>query len=143
MALTEADFALFDTSAAPQVKPKREPIRPVRQPRGDSLEAKNLKAHKVWMQSLATFAVTGIVGLCLFLVVQAGAQQHTAMVENQKLTEQLRIAQQNNISYKAQLERKFSLQVIHNTALREFHMVPIDGGRVKYLNITHGDRRLD
>jgi len=143
MALTEADFALFEPAAAPQIKPKREPIRSVRPPREDPMELKNLKAHKVWMQSLVAYAVTGLVGLCLFLVVQAGAQHHTAMVENQRLTEQLKLAQQNNISYKAQLERKFSLEVIHDTALRVYHMVPVEGGRVKYLNISHGDLRLE
>jgi cytoskeletal protein RodZ len=144
MALTEADFDLFrETAAAPQIKPKREPIHTMRQPRGDSMELKNLKAHKAWMQSLVAFVVTGLVGLCLFLVVQAGAQHHTALVENQQLTEQLKVAQQNNISYKSQLERKFSLEIIQNTALRQYHMVPVEGGLVKYLNITHGDQRLD
>jgi len=145
MALTEADFALFEEAAvaAPQVKPKREPMRPLRQPAGEPVELKNRKAHKAWMQSLVAFAVTGLAGLCLFLVVQAGAQHHTALVENRQLTEQLKVAQQNNISYKSQLERKFSLEIIQNTALRQYHMVPVEGGLVKYLNITHGDQRLD
>ena len=143
MALTEADFDLFKVNAAPQIKPKREPIHSMRQPKGDSMELKNLKARKAWMQSLAAYAVTALVGLCLFLVVQAGAQHHTAMVENQRLTEQLKIAQQNNISYKSQLERKFSLEVIHDTALRKYYMVPVEGGLVKYLNISHGDQRLN
>jgi len=142
MALTEADFALFEPAAAPQYKPRREPIHSMRQPKGDSMEQKKLKEHKTWMQSLAAYAVTGLVGLCLFLVVQAGAQHHTAMVENQRLTEQLKIAQQNNISYKSRLERKFSLEVIHDTALRKYHMVPVEGGLVKYLHISHGDQRL-
>jgi len=143
MALTEADFALFEPAAAPQIKPKREPMHSVRAPKGDSMEQKNLKAHKAWMQSLAAYAVTGVVGLCLFLVVQAGAQHHTATVENQRLTERLKTVQQNNISYQSQLERRFSLEIIHDTALREYHMVPVEGGLVKYLNITHGDQRLD
>lgn len=144
MALTEADFALFETSsAAPEIKPKREPVRPMRPPKEPSMELKNRRALKSWKQSGIACAVTALVGLCLFLVIQSGAQQHTSMVENQRLTEELKVAQQDNISYKAQLERKFSLQVIHNTALREFHMVPVEGGRVKYLNILHGDQRLD
>jgi len=144
MALTEADFALFETRAAePQIKPKREPVRPVRQPKAEPLELKKVKAHKSWQQSLIAFAVTGLAGLCLFLVVQAGAQHQTAMVENRQLTEQLQVAQQNNISYKSQLERKFSLEIIQNTALKQYHMTPVEGGLVKYLNITHGDQRLD
>jgi len=143
MALTEADFALFEETAAPQYKAKREPIHSIRAPKGESMEQKNLKAHKAWMQSLVAYAVTGLVGVCLFLVVQAGAQHHTSMVENQRLNEQLKVAQQNNISYKTQLERKFSLEVIHDTALRKYHMVPVEGGLVKYLNISHGDQRLD
>jgi len=143
MALTEADFALFEPAAAPQIKPKREPIHSVRAPKGDSMEQKNLKAHKVWMQSLAAYAVTGVVALCLFLVVQTGAQHHAATVENQRLAERLKTVQQNNISYQSQLERRFSLEIIHDTALREYHMVPVESGLVKYLNITHGDQRLD
>ena len=141
--LTDEDFALFEAAAPPQIQPRREPMRPMRPPREDPMELKNLKAHKVWMQSLVAYAVTGLVGLCLFLVVQVGAQHHTAMVENQRLTERLKTAQQNNISYKAQLESKFSLEVIHDTALRVYHMVPVEGGRMKYLNIAHGDQRLD
>jgi len=143
LTLTEADFDLFRETAAPQIKPKREPIHSMRQPKGDSMEQKKHKEHKVRRQSLVACSVTGLVGLCLFLVVQAGAQQHTALVENQRLTEQLKIAQQNNISYKTQLERKYSLEVIQNTALRKYHMVPVEVGLVKYLNITHGDQRLD
>ena len=143
MALTEADFALFEPAAAPKVKPKREPIHSVREPKGDSMEQKNQKAHKAWMQSLVAYAVTGVVGLCLFLVIQAGAQHHTAMVENQRLTERLKAVQQNNVSYQSQLERRFSLEIIHDTALRQYHMVPVESGLVKYLNITHGDQRLD
>ncbi|MCL2301106.1 MAG: hypothetical protein FWC27_13265 [Firmicutes bacterium] len=145
VALTEADFAFFEEkeAAEPQYKLKREPIHSIRAPKGESMEQKNLKARKSWMQSLVAFAVTGLVGVCLFLVVQAGAQHHASMVENQRLTEQLKIAQQNNISYKTQLERKFSLEIIQNTALRKYHMVPVEGGLVKYLNITHGDQRLD
>ena len=143
MALTEADFEMFKTSAAPPVKPRREPMRPVRPPGGDPVDEKNQKAHKVWMQSLVAYAVTGLVALCLFMVVQSGAQYHTELVENRQLTEQLRLAQQNNINYKAQLDRRFSLEVIHNTALREYHMVPVESGRVTYLDISHGDQRLD
>jgi len=143
MTLTQADLDMFGESTAPQIKPRREPIHSVREPKGDSMEQKKHKEHKAVKQSLVAYAVTGLVGLCLFLVVQAGAQQHTALVENQQLTEQLKIAQQNNISYKSRLERKFSLEVIQNTALRKYHMVPVEVGLVKYLNIPHGDQRLD
>jgi len=143
MPLTDDFFAPFEPSAVPQAKPRREPLRPLRPSKEDPMELKNLRAHKVWMQSLVAYAVTGLVGLCLFLVVQTGAQYHTALVKNQELSEQLKLAQQNSISYKAALERKFSLEVIHNTALRDYHMVPVEAGRVKYLNISHGDQRLD
>jgi len=144
MPLTDDFFAPFENTApAPQIKPKREPLRPMRPTKEDPMELKNLRAHKVWMQSLVAYAVTGLVGLCLFMVVQTGAQYHTALVENQRLSDQLKLAQQNNISYKAALDRRFSLEVIHNTALRDFHMVPVEAGRVRYLNISHGDQRLD
>jgi hypothetical protein len=145
MPLTDDYFELFQSSPAPapQASRKREPLRPMRPSKEDPMELKNLKAHRVWMQSLVAYAVTGLVGLCLFLVVQSGAQYHTALVENQRLGDRLKLAQQNNISYKAALDRKFSLEVIHNTALRDYHMVPVEAGRVKYLNISHGDQRLD
>ena len=142
--LTDDFFAPFENTApAPQIKPKREPMRPMRPPKEDPMETKNLKAHRVWMQTLVAYAVTGIVGLCLFLVVQTGAQYHTALVDNQQLNNRLKLAQQNNISYKAALDRRFSLEVIHKTALQEYHMVPVEAGRVKYMNISHGDQRLD
>ena len=143
MPLTDDFFAPFEASAVPEIKPKREPLRPMRPSEGDPMELKNAKAHKVWMQSLIAYAVTGLVGLCLFMVVQTGAQYHTALVENQRLSDRLALAQQNNVSYKAQLERKFSLEVIHKTALQDYYMVPVEAGRVRYLNISHGDQRLD
>lgn len=142
MALTEADFALFEPSALPQVQPKREPIRPLRPPKEESLQSKNLRAHKAWMQSLVAYAVTGLIGFCLFLVIQSGAQYHQALIKNQALKDQLAVVQQNNIHYKAQLETKYSLEVICEAALKQYHMVPIEGGRVTYLNISHGDQRL-
>ena len=144
MPLTDDFFAPFENTApAPQVKPRREPLRPLSPSKEDPMELKNLKAHKVWMQSLVAYAVTGLVGLCLFLVVQSGAQYHTALKENQDLGDRLKLAQQNHISYRAALERKFSLEVIHKTALQEYYMVPVEAGRVKHLNISHGDQRLD
>ena len=144
MPLTDDFFAPFENTApAPQIKPRREPMRPMRPPKEDPMEMKNLKAHRVWMQTLVAYAVTGVVGLCLFLVVQTGAQYHTALVDNQQLGNRLKLAQQNNISYKAALDRRFSLEVIHKTALQEYHMVPVEAGRVKYMNISHGDQRLD
>jgi len=144
MPLTDDFFAPFEnTASAPQIKPKRAPLRPLRPAEQDPIDQKNLKAHRVWMQSLVAYAVTGLVGLCLFLVVQTGAQYHTALVENQRLGDRLKLAQQNNVSYQARLERKFSLEVIHKTALQDYYMVPVEAGRVRYLNISHGDQRLD
>ncbi|MCL2494757.1 MAG: hypothetical protein FWE98_03770 [Oscillospiraceae bacterium] len=143
--LTDDYFAPFAASAAPApaVKPRREPIRPVRPQREDPMETKNLRASQVWRKTLVGYTVAALVGLCLFLVIQSGTQVHMALVKNQQLKEQVQLAQQNNISYKARLDSRFSLEVIHNTALRDYHMVPVEGGRVVYLNITHGDRRLD
>ena len=144
MPLTDDFFAPFENNApAPEIKPRREPLRPLRPTKEDPMELKNLKAHKVWMQTLVAYAVTGLVGLCLFMVVQTGAQYHTGLVENQQLSERLKLAEQNNISYKAALERKFSLEVIHKTALQVYYMVPVEAGRVRYMNISRGDQRLD
>jgi len=52
-------------------------------------------------------------------------------------------AQQRNIGYQTQIERKFSLEVIQNHAKEHLHMVPIEGGRVRYINVSRGDERLD
>lgn len=145
MALTEADFALFETEPVPYAEPaqqKRGPIKTVKPLKDESVQDKKDKGRRVFIQSLIAYAVTGVVALCLFLVIQSGAQYHVALLEQQQLRQELELAQQDNINYKAQLERKYSLEVIQNTALQQFHMVPIEGGRVTYLNITHGDQRL-
>lgn len=143
MSLTEADLAMFEPAKAPQTKPRREPIRQLRPPKEESIQSKNQKAHKVWIQSIAAYAITGIIAFCLFMVVQSGAQYHQALLQQKVLQEQLAVVQQNNVNYKARLERKYSLEVIHDTALNVYHMVPIEGGRVTYLNISRGDQRLD
>ena len=153
MPLTEYDFSLFEpaSSAAPvrapvrpdpRTKPRREPIRPVRAPREESLESKNAKAHRVWMRSLVSYAIVSAVALCLFAVVQAETDYHRAMVRQARLYDQLSAAQQRNISYRTQIEHKYSLEVIQDVALNEYHMVPMEGGRVTYLNILRGDQLL-
>jgi len=148
MPLTEYDFALFEpaptrTSPAPQVKPRREPIHPVRPPKEEPLQSKNAKAHKVWMQSLVSYAIVSAVGLCMFAVIQTEVQHDQALAQQEKLYQQLSTVQQLNMSYHTQLERKYSLEVIQDVALNQYHMVPVEGGLVTYLNIGKGDQRLN
>ena len=147
MPLTDYDFSLFEpaparSSAAPQVKPRREPVREVRSPKGESLQAKNAKAHKVWMRSLISYAVVSAVGVCMFAVVQTELDYHRAMVKQQELRTTLSNEQQRNVNYRTQIDHMYSLEIVHNLALNEYHMVPIEGGRVTYLNILRGDQRL-
>ena len=152
MALTERDFSLFEPAAAPvrepqrphpKTKPRREPMRRVRPPQEESLESKKAKAQKVWRRSLATYAIVSAVGFCLFAVVQSETEHHRAVAERQQLQAQLAVAQQRNISYRTQIERQFSLEIIQDIALNEYRMVPVEGGRVTYLNIRRGDQLLD
>jgi len=41
------------------------------------------------------------------------------------------------------IDRKYSLEVIQEAALRDYHMVPLESGRVTYLNLLQGDQRID
>lgn len=141
--LTEADFALFEAVAAPQVKPRREPVREVTPLKKESKQSQNERAHKVWMQSLIAYAVTGMVALCLFMVVQSEAGYHQTLTQQRTLYAQLEKAQQRNIDYQTQIERKFSLNIIQDYAKNQLHMVPVEGGRVTYVNVARGDQRLN
>lgn len=149
--LTEADFALFEPrAAAPAVEPRpakgRQPASPVRELkplRKESRESKNEKALVAWKQSLMAYAVCGVVGLGLFMVVQSGADYHQALMKQRELMVTLEQAQQRNIGFQTQIERRFSLEVIQNHAKEQLHMIPIEGGRVRYINVSRGDERLD
>ena|GEM_PF-1235920 len=161
--LTDADFALFEeptattaAAAAPQQRPARgrPSARPARQPakpamqavkplKGESRQSKDDRAHKVWIQSLTAYAVCGIVAFCLFMVIQSGASYHQALMEQRQLMVSLQQAQQRSIGYQTQIERKFSLEVIQNYAKDELHMIPIESGRVTYINVSRGDERLE
>ena len=157
--LTEADFALFDSSAATAAAPASQPrpargrpsARPARKPavqavkpmRRESQQSKNDRAHKIWMQSLTAYAVCGIVAFCLFMVIQSGAGYHQALMEQRQLMVSLQQAQQRSIGYQTQIERKFSLEVIQKHAKEQLHMIPIENGRVTPINVSRGDERLD
>ena len=152
MALTERDFALFESAAAPvreplrpdpRTKPRRQPMRQVRPPREESMDSKKAKALVTWKRTLTTYAIVSAVGLCLFAMVQAETEYHRAMTQQQRLQVQLAREEQRNISYRTQIERKFSLEIIQDIAISQFHMVPVEGGRVTYLNIPRGDQLLD
>jgi hypothetical protein len=145
MPLTERDFAMFEPARAPlpPAKPKQPPVRAVQSPAEESLASKKAREHKVWMQSLVAYAVSGVVALCLFMVVQSETARHRAMVEQRNLFSQLETVQQRNINYQTQIERKYSLELVQNIALQQYHMVPIEGGRVTYLNVLRGDQRLE
>ena len=147
MPLTEADFALFEpapaAAPAPRAKPRRQPMREVKPLKKADRQSQNERAHKVWMQSLIAYAVCGIVALCLFMVVQSEAGYHKALVEQRSLMATLEQAQQRNIGYQTQIERKYSLEIIQNHAQKQLHMIPVEGGRVSYINVSRGDERLN
>lgn len=147
MALTEADFALFEPSrvAVPHAgaKPRREPIREVKPPGEEPRQSKDERARRAWTQTLIAYAVSGMVALCLFMVVQSEVEYHRAMVRQQALSARLEAAQQENISMQTKIDRKYSLEVIQEAALRDYHMVPLESGRVTYLNLLQGDQRID
>ena len=147
MALTEADFAMFEPAsiAIPhvKVKPRREPIREVRPPREESRQSKQARASLVWRQTLIAYAVSGIVALGLFMVVRAEVSIHEAMARQSELHAQLEAVKQENISMQTRIDRKYSLEVIREAALYEYRMVPIESGRVIYLNSLQGDQRID
>ena len=145
MPLAEYDFSLFEPAAAPAgpaVKPRRQPPRPVRPPKEESLQKKNAKAVKAWKQSLVSYAIVSVTGLCMFLVVQTEVGRHQAQVRYGQLQAQVQAMQQRNADYRTQLERKYSLEIIQDVALNQYHMVPIESGRVVYLNIPRGDQRI-
>jgi len=152
MALTERDFTLFEPAAAPvrepqrphpKTKPRREPMRPVRAPREESLDSKNAKAQQAWKRSIAAWAIVSAVGFCLFAMVQSETARHGEIARRQQLQAQHALEQQRNISFRTQIERQFSLEIIQDIALNEYRMVPVEGGRVIYLNILRGDLLLD
>ena len=147
MALSEADFALFEPArvAIPHtnVKPRREPMREVRPPAEEPRQSKDLRARIAWKQTLIAYAVSGAVALCLFMVIQSEVGYHRAMVRQSELSARLAAAQQENISLQTKIDRKYSLEVIQEAALRDYHMVPLESGRVIYLNLLQGDQRID
>ena len=152
MALTEYDFSLFESSAAPvreparphpKTKPRREPMRQVRPPREPSAESKQEKARQVWTRTLVSYAIVSAVGLCMFMVIQSQVDYHRATVQKARLETRLSNEQQRNMAYRTQIEHKFSLEVIQDIALNEYHMVPVEGNRVTYLNIMRGDQLLN
>ena len=147
MALTEADFAMFEPARVQvpyaSAKPRREPIREVKPPKEEPRQNKDERARRAWTQTLIAYAVSGVVALCLFMVIQTEVEYHRAMVRQQALKDRWETAQQENISLQTKIDRKYSLEVIQEAALRDYHMVPIESGRVIYLNILQGDQRID
>jgi hypothetical protein len=95
------------------------------------------------MQSLLAYAICGVAALCLFIVVQSEAGYHKALTEQNILKVELEQAQQRNIGYQSQIERKFSLETIQNYAKEQLHMIPMEGGRVFYINVSRGDELLE
>ena len=154
--LTEADFALFEPvaavggSTAPAVRtrpakgrPSASPVRELKPLRRESKQSQNEKALKAWKQSLTAYAVCGVVALGLFMVVQSGAGYHQALMEQRQLMVTLEQAQQRNIGCQTLIERRFSLERIQKHAKEQLHMIPVEDGRVHYINVSRGDERLD
>lgn len=163
--LREEDFAMFTSqksAAAPQrepqrphpkTKPRRErapapqrrerPVRQVPAMPEETMQAKNQKAKAVWKRTLVSYAVVTGVAFSLFAIVQSETAHYRAVRENHQLQAELSVVQQRNISYRTQVDRMFSLEVVQDLALNQYRMVPVEAGRVTYLNIPRGDQLLD
>jgi len=156
----EEDFAMFvpsapATSAAapkrqpqrphPKTKPRRErkPMRRVPALPQESIEAKNEKAKHVWKRTLVSYAIVTAVAFGLFSIVLSETAHYRAVSEHQQLQAILAVEQQRNISYRTQVDRMFSLEIVQDIALNQYRMVPVEAGRVTYLNIPRGDQRVN
>jgi hypothetical protein len=145
MALTEADYALFEPVrvSVPYTQPGREPIRELRPPKEEPRRSKDERARRAWTQTKVAFVVSGAVALGLFMVIQTEVGYHRALVRQNELNRRLEAAQQENVGLQSKIERKYSLEVIREAALHEFHMAPIESARVIYLNLPQGDQRIE
>ncbi|MCL2195247.1 MAG: hypothetical protein FWB76_04780 [Oscillospiraceae bacterium] len=149
-------FAMFESAAAPV----REPVRPHpnTKPRRDvqrkpnlrlvpeptqSVEKKNEHARQTWKRFFTSAVVIGLVGACAFGVILMENRHHQVIVEHQQLQIELAREHERNLSFRTQIEQMFSLEIVQDIAVNQLRMVPVQGGRVTYLNMQRGDIRLD
>ena len=109
----------------------------------ESIEAKNEKAKHVWKRTLVSYAIVTAVAFGLFSIVLSETAHYRAVSEHQQLQAILAVEQQRNISYRTQVDRMFSLEIVQDIALNQYRMVPVEAGRVTYLNIPRGDQRVN
>jgi hypothetical protein len=70
-------------------------------------------------------------------------RHHQEIVEHQILQVELAREHERNLSFRTQMEQMFSLEIVQDIAVNQLRMVPVQGGRVSYLNMLRGDVRLD
>jgi len=146
-------FAMFESAAAPV----REPLRPhpntkprrqqrhlqlVPQP-VQSVEEKNTHARQTWKRFLVSATIISIVSACAFGVIYTENRHHQAVVEHQQLQVALEDEHARNLRMRTQIEQMFSLDIVQDIAVNQLRMVPMQGGRVTYLNMQRGDQRLN
>ncbi|MDR1927526.1 MAG: hypothetical protein LBQ33_02680 [Oscillospiraceae bacterium] len=154
MPLSQADFDLFaplpaapDATPAHKVPGKAKPEkrgRPHALPRQPEapMQVKRQKERKVMKQSLIAWGTSALVWLCLFACVEVEVDYQQALRVQQQLFVQLEEEKQRSIGAQAEVERKYSLDIVHEYALQQLHMVPIEGSRVTYITSSYGDRVL-
>jgi len=149
-------FAMFESAAAPvrepvrphpNTKPRRQQqhkpnLRLVPQPK-QSIEEKNVQARQTWKRFFASATVIGIVGACAFGVIYMENRHHQVVVEHQQLQQQHDYEHARHLRLRAQIDQMFSLDIVQDIAINQLRMVPVQGGRVTYLNMQRGDQRLD
>lgn len=149
-------FAMFESAAAPVrepvrphpgTKPRREQqrkpnLRLVPQPT-QTIKEKNEHARQTWQRFLASATVIGLVVACAFGVIFMENRHHQVVVEHQQLQAELAREHERNLSFRTQMEQMFSLEIVQDIAVNQLRMVPVQGGRVNYLNMQRGDVRLN
>ncbi|MCL2446536.1 MAG: hypothetical protein FWD06_07205 [Oscillospiraceae bacterium] len=149
-------FAMFESAAAPVRKPvhphpntkprrdqqQRPDLRLVPQPK-QSIKEQNAHARQTWKRFLTSATIIGIVGACAFGVIYMENRHHQVIVEHQQLQVELAREHERNLSFRTQIEQMFSLEIVQDIAINQLRMVPVQGGRVTYLNMQRGDQRLD
>ncbi|MDR2524719.1 MAG: hypothetical protein LBC83_00775 [Oscillospiraceae bacterium] len=148
--VTERDFEMFAVPASAPVPGRRPAARPapVREPRvlpakaEESFKRKKEKARIAWKKTAVAFGVSAVVSLCLFGATGAELSFLQANNEKQALLQELNYQREVAINRQAAIEQKYSLEIVQDYALNKLHMVPIEGGRMWYLQHPGGDTVL-
>ncbi|MCL2107223.1 MAG: hypothetical protein FWH26_09260 [Oscillospiraceae bacterium] len=156
MPFTQADYDMFTSAAArdrgsaaparrqPERRPekKRKSFSTVPQKPEASLEKKKARARDAWKTTAIAYGVSAVVAVSLFAGVQTQLARVQALNQQQELYAQLDQEEQRGLARRSAVEQKFSLESIQEYALKHLRMVPIEGGRIVYIETAQGDRVL-